>query len=96
MQFRFRFYRYDAKGGKTRLSGWTATSADNFAGAVRVAEAMLGGMQGADPVRKYSIAGVEVDSVIPNDGEGQSYLVGIWETSEEFSARVNATLAPKD
>jgi hypothetical protein len=88
-QFRFRFSRYDSKAGLSRLSGWSSTYAENFDGAVKIANAMLNGMQGADPAREYAIAAVELDRYVPNDGEGQSFVVAIWETAEEFSARVS-------
>lgn len=84
--FQIKFHRYDKKSGQSRKSGVVHfTHNDGFHAAYLYAQTMMHGMAAADPERDYSIISILSHEFRGEDCEGGSRL---WETAEEFSARV--------
>ena len=86
--YQLRFTRYCPKKAERRLSGVMHVEAENFAAAVQRANDVVAGMVGCDPDREYAVMSVSTDAYHGVDCLGAGYM--IWETPEEFSARVAA------
>lgn len=85
--FQIKFHRYDKRKGQSRISGVTHfTSNDGFPAAYSYALNLMHGMSIADPERDYSII-----SILSHEYRGEDCAGGsrLWETAEEFSARVS-------
>jgi hypothetical protein len=89
MQYRVKFRRYDNKRGEVRLSGIHFMNAEDMNDAAAKSDMMVRAMGEADPEREYSVAEIAYEHrnarAIDCDGGGR-----LFETAEEFSARVNA------
>lgn len=82
--FQVRFHRYNASG--SRISGVQHMSDnDGFPAVYQRASIMLEGMRSVDPDSRYEIISILSHDYRGADCEGGSRL---WETAEEFSARM--------
>jgi hypothetical protein len=86
-EYELRFGRYDAKSGESRLSDVQFTQAEDIRGAVRIAEAILTGLK-TDLERQYRIISITERGSRGIDCRGGG--ISMFETREEFSARVAA------
>lgn len=85
MEFEAKFARYNPKRGEVRLSSPQFFIAEDFRGAVKIAEAILTGLR-SDLERDYRIISINERGARGIDCSGGG--VGMFETAEEFSARV--------
>lgn len=88
MQYALQFSRYNRQRAERRDSNIMFTEATDFDQGVRIANAMLKGMREADPDSDYAI--VKVDASHNYHGIDCSGGGFLFETGEEFSARVAA------
>lgn len=85
LEFEAKFARYDSRKGESRLSSPQFFVAEDFRGAVKIAEAILTGLRG-DLDREYRLIDLKERGSGGIDCSGGG--VGMFETAEEFSARV--------